>query len=240
MNTQSRSVLGVVFLIVGLLICLILTVWLVPTVLRQLSPAQQALETIEEELGAHLNPTPTIRPDPTTIIRQVRALSRLETAFYTVEQVVTAESGQDALAFLFGDRLLLVAHGQIVAGVDLGRIGDGDITVTADDRVMLVLPPAEIFLVALDSQGTYVYDRDTGLLGMNPDLEAEARRVAEEQVLNAALEDGILEMADANARAYLEQLITAFGFQEVVFIQATPTPTPPLLPVTIVPATTSP
>lgn len=239
MNTQSRSALGVVLLVAGLLICLALTVWLAMTLYR-LNPAQQALETIEEELGVHLNPTPTIRPDPTTIIRQVRALSRLETAFYTVEQVVTAESGQDALAFLFGDRLLLVAHGQVVAGVDLGRIEDGDITVTADDRVMVVLPPAEVFLVALDSQGTYVYDRDTGLLGMNPDLEADARRVAEEQILNAALEDGILEMADTNARVYLEQLITAFGFQEVVFVQATPTPTPPLLPVTIVPATTSP
>ena len=239
MNTQPRSALGVVLLVAGLLICLALTVWLAMTLYR-LNPAQQALETIEEELGAHLNPTPTIRPDPTTIIRQVRALSRLETAFYTVEQVVTAESGQDALAFLFGDRLLLVAHGQVVAGVDLGRIGDGDITVTADDRVMVVLPPAEVFLVALDSQGTYVYDRDTGLLGMNPDLEADARRVAEEQILNAALEDGILEMADTNARVYLEQLITAFGFQEVVFVQATPTPTPPVLPVTIVPATTSP
>lgn len=239
MNTQSRSALGVVLLVAGLLICLALTVWLAMTLYR-LNPAQQALETIEEELGVHLNPTPTIRPAPTTIIRQVRALSRLETAFYTVEQVVTAESGQDALAFLFGDRLLLVAHGQVVAGVDLGRIGDGDITVTADDRVMMVLPPAEVFLVALDSQGTYVYDRDTGLLGMNPDLEADARRVAEEQILDAALEDGILEMADTNARVYLEQLITAFGFQEVVFIQATPTPTPPVLPVTIVPATTSP
>ncbi|HEY75733.1 MAG TPA: DUF4230 domain-containing protein, partial [Thermoflexia bacterium] len=103
-------------------------------------PVEEAERTIREGIDARLNPTPTIRPDPTTIIRQVQSLSRLETASYTIEKVITAESGQDALAFLFGDRLLFVAHGRVIAGVDLGKIQEGDITVTDDDRVIVVLP----------------------------------------------------------------------------------------------------
>jgi len=217
-----------------------LVVWGLPQVLREWSPARQVERTIEEGLEARLHPTPTIRPDPTTIIRQVQSLSRLETASYTVEKVITAESGQGALAFLFGDKLLLVAHGQVIAGVDLGKVQEGDITIAEDDRVVVILPPAEVFIVTLDNERSYVYDRETGLFGMKPDLEAEARRAAEEEILKAALEDGILEMAEANARAYLERLIAAFGFREVVFVSATPGPTPPVLPVTVIPLTPTP
>ncbi|HIP87061.1 MAG TPA: DUF4230 domain-containing protein [Anaerolineales bacterium] len=238
---QSRSS-GYALLIGFILVVVLLALGAlaVPRLLEQWHPVEEAERTIREGIDARLNPTPTIRPDPTTIIRQVQSLSRLETTSYTVEKVITAESGQDALAFLFGDRLLFVAHGRVIAGVDLGKIGEGDITITDDDRVIIVLPPPEIFVVALDNDRSYVYDRDTGLFGMNPELETGARQAAEEEILKAALEDGILRMAEANARAYLERLILAFGFREVVFIPATPVPTPSVLPVTVVPSTPTP
>lgn len=232
-----RSRLGIIALILFVLVlCIGLVLWLA---LLRSGPSGPA-ETLQEELEQRLNPTPTIRPSPITIIRQVRSLSRLETVSYTVEKVITAESGQDALAFLFGDRLLFVAHGQVIAGVDLGKVQEGDVTVTEDDRVVMVLPPPEVFVVTLDNEKSYVYDRETGLLGLNPDLERAARQAAEEEILNAALEDGILDTARTNAEAYLERLITGFGFREVVFIQATPAPPPPTLPVTVVPATATP
>ena len=235
---ESRSALNTVLLILLLaaVACLIVLV-VAPQVLESLNPVQQAADTIEEELESRLNPTPTIRPSSATIIHQVQSLSRLETASFTIEKVITAESGQDALAFLFGDRLLFVAHGQVIAGVDLGQIQSNDIVVTEDDRVVVSMPLSEIFVVTLDNQNSYVYDRDTGLFGTNPGLETAARQAAEEEILNAALESGILEMAQENARAYLERLILGFGFQEVIFIDAVPTVTPSVLPVTVVPAT---
>lgn len=240
---MERSRSGTVFAVLLIVGLVVLLVWLAPQVLRRLNPVQQAAETLEEELEARLNPTPTIRPSAATIIEQVQSLSRLETASYTIEKVITAESGQDALAFLFGDRLLFVAHGQVIAGVDLSRIGEGDVTVTEDDRVVMTLPPAEVFVVTLDNERSFVYDRDTGLLGLNEQLETEARQAAEQEILNAALESGILETADQNARAVLQRFILAFGFREVIFVSATteavsPTPTsPPTLPVTVIPVT---
>ena len=197
---------------------------LVGTIRRLAQPLEKVERALQEQLEEIANPTPTIIPDPVTIIRQVRNLSRLETASYTIEKVITAESGQGAFAFLFGDRLILVAHGQVIAGVDLGKMEEGDIMVTADGTVVVALPPAEVLVVTLNNQESYVFDRDTGLIGMNPALETEARRAAEEEILNVALEDGILEIAQQNAETYVRNLILALGFHNVIFAQPAPTP----------------
>lgn len=204
------------------------------SVWRLAQPLEEAEQVLRERFTELTNPTPTIIPDPVTIVRQVRSLSRLETSSYTIEKVITAESGQTPLAFLFGDRLILVARGQVIAGVDLGKMGDGDIRIAGDGMVVVTLPPAEIFVATLDNQKSYVVDRDTALIGLNPALETEARQAAEEEILKAALEDGILQMAQRNAETYVRQLILALGFREVVFTQpeeapvlaATPTATP--------------
>ncbi|MEA3342097.1 MAG: DUF4230 domain-containing protein [Chloroflexota bacterium] len=184
---------------------------------RLTRPLEEAEQAVQEQLDEIVNPTPTIIPDPATIIHEVRGLSRLETASYSIEKVITAESGQGAFAFLFGDRLILVAHGRVIAGVDLSKMGEDDIIVTEDGTVVVTLPPAEVLVVTLDNQKSYIYDRDTGMIGVNPALETNARQAAEEEILNAALEDGILEMARQNAEVYVLRLILALGFREVKF-----------------------
>jgi hypothetical protein len=186
--------------------------WSIRLVTRPLVRAEQVLQ---EQLEHFLDPAPTIVPDPVTIIREVRTLSRLETATYTVEKIITAESQQGPFAFLFGDRLILVAHGQVIAGVDLGKLEESDIIVGEGGRVDVVLPKAEVFVTALDSEQSYVFHRDTGVIGMQVDLETEARQAAEEEILRAALEDGILDMAQSNAESYVRHLILTLGFKEV-------------------------
>ena len=205
-------------------------VLLIGALQRMTQPLAEAEQALQEQFEQITNPTPTIIPDPVTIIRQVRGLSRLETASYSVEKVITAESGQGPIAFLFGDRLILVAHGQVIAGVDLGKMGEGDIIVAENETVVVTLPPAEVLVVNLNNQESYVYDRDTGVIGMNPALETEARRAAEQEILNVALEDGILGMAQQNAEIYVRNLIMALGFREVIFAQPAPTPIPTTAP----------
>ncbi len=230
MNSRLNvNTLILVLILIALIVGGVLVVNTVQRLVRPLEEAEQALRERFEEV-TDLRLTPTIVADPVTIIRQVRNLSRLETASYTVEKVITAESGQGPFAFLFGDRLLLVAHGQVIAGVDLGRMGEEDIIVAEEGKVVVTLPPAEVLVVKLDNQDSYIFDRDTGLVGMNPALESEARRAAEQEILNAALEDGILDMAQRNAEATVRQLILALGFREVIFAVSSPaslpTPTP--------------
>jgi hypothetical protein len=203
---------------------------LIGTVQRLARPLEEAERALEERFEEIANPTPTIIPDPVSIIRQVRTLSRLETASYTVEKVITAESGQGTFAFLFGDRLILVAHGQVIAGVDLGKMGEDDIILAEEGTVVVTLPAAEILVVTLDNQDSYIYDRDTGVIGMNPALETEARRAAEQEILNVALEDGILEMAQVNAETYVRNLILALGFREVIFARTADPAIPTVAP----------
>lgn len=191
--------------------------------LRQAQSAIQPLSELTQNVGTQvaqvLNPTPTIIPDPVTIIHSVRSLARLETIQYSVEKVITAESGQGAFGFLFGDRLLLVAHGIVIAGVDLEKLSPQDLRL--ENGVLVVrLPEAEIFIATLDNAKSYVYDRETGLLTKgNIQLETEARRAAEEEIRKAALEDGILEQANRNAQAYLLRLFLQLGYRDVIFEQ---------------------
>src|SRR6185369_6579599 len=83
-----------------------------------LAPFQQSNASLQTQVANLLHPTPTIIPDPVTIISDIHALARLETIQYTVEKVVTCEVGQGNLGFLLGDKLLFVGHGFVIAGLD--------------------------------------------------------------------------------------------------------------------------
>ncbi|MGI6739885.1 MAG: DUF4230 domain-containing protein [Brevefilum sp.] len=49
------------------------------------------------------------------------------------------------------------------------------------------------------------------------ELETTARKAAEKAILDAALEDGILQQAQQNAEVYLERLFNSLGYLKVVF-----------------------
>ena len=184
---------------------------------RALAPITESTSSIKTQIANVLNPTPTIIPDPITIIHDVRALARLETIQYSVEKIITAESGQEVFASLFGDRLLFVAHGVVIAGVDLNRVEAEDLQFR-DGILTVRMPQPEIFIATLDNEKSYVYDRQTGIFTKGEtDLETLARSAAEQEILNAAVEDGILDQEAINAEVYLERLLDSLGFDEVIF-----------------------
>ena len=229
------------FATAGLLILALSAYAVVTTVRSAASPVQSLSEQVGTQVAQILRPTPTIRPDPVAIVREVRSLARLETIQYTVERVIIAETGQGPFGFLFGDRLLLVAHGIVIAGVDLGRVQPGDIEFDDAGRVYLTLPEPEVFVATLDNDKSYVYDRDTGLLTRgNVQLEADARRAAEAAIRDTAMEDGILNQARANAESYLYGLLRTLGYSDVVFRPpvAEPRPTATLTSVPLASPTT--
>ncbi|MGB2894754.1 MAG: DUF4230 domain-containing protein [Anaerolineales bacterium] len=210
------------------LILIGVVLFLAISVLVLLRGVQQATQPVIElqqgvstEVARLLHPTPTIIPDPVTIVHEVQSLARLETIHYSVEKVITAETRQGPFGFLFGDKLLLVAHGSVIAGVDLAGITESDISIDENGMVTLQLPPAEVFIATLDNEKTYVYDREVGFLRRGDvELETAARLAAEEAILEAALTDGILEQAQANADGYLFRLLRSLGFSNVRFTSA--------------------
>jgi hypothetical protein len=182
---------------------------------QQVNQANQALQTQVSNL---LNPTPTIIADPVTYINEVRALARLETIQYSVEKVITGETGGGTFQALFGDKILFVGHGTVIAGIDMEKLQPEHMRF--ENGVLTVrLPPAEIFIATLDNEKSYVYDRETGVLA-KPDvnLETLVRQRAEEEIRGAALEDGILEQAQLNAEAYLFKFFAALGYPNTIFV----------------------
>lgn len=182
---------------------------------QQVNQANQALQTQVSNL---LNPTPTIIADPVTYINEVRALARLETIQYSIEKVITGETGGGTFQSLFGDKILFVGHGTVIAGIDMEKLQPEHLRF--ENGVLTVrLPPAEVFIATLDNEKSYVYDRETGVLA-KPDvnLETLVRQRAEEEILKAAIEDGILEQAQLNAEAYLFKFFAALGYPNTIFV----------------------
>jgi hypothetical protein len=162
--------------------------------------------------------TLTIDVSQPTVVDRIQRLQRLETVIYTTDKVVTG-SRQNAILpdFLAGDRLLMLVHGEVVAGIDFSNLKPSDVHVVGK-QVRLHLPWSQVFRTRLDSSKTRVYSRQTGLLvPTDPNLETQVREQAEHQMQDAALADGILQTAQQNAISTIESLLQGLGFEKIDF-----------------------
>jgi hypothetical protein len=155
------------------------------------------------------------------VVEGIQELDRLATVRWTESVVITRESGGTQLEqFLTGERVLLVATGEVEAGVDLAEMDVDDVRVDGD-RVTVDLPETQMLSSSLDEERTRVYDRDRGLLNLGADdvLVQEARQDAEAEVVSTAEENGILEIAERNAEESIRAFVTSLGFEEVEFVE---------------------
>ncbi len=153
------------------------------------------------------------------VVDKIQKLNRLETVVYSLDSVVegakTSPVFPDALA---ADRILLVVHGQSIAGIDLAKLKPEDVRIDSGDprSIHVSLPPSELFVTTLDNDRTRVYARTTGLLvPADRDLETDTRAKAQQQLQAAVLGDGILDAARRNARATITTLLYGLGFTKV-------------------------
>jgi len=153
-----------------------------------------------------------------TVVNKIQQLQRLETVVYPMDKVVSGEKESTILPdFLAGDKLLMIVHGEVVAGVDFAGLKSGDVSISGKN-VRLRLPAPQVFTTRLDNARTRVYSRQTGLLvPVDPNLETQVRQEAERQLQQAALADGVLKTAQQNARSTLTSLLQGLGFAVVEF-----------------------
>jgi hypothetical protein len=153
-----------------------------------------------------------------TVVNRIQQLQRLETVVYTMDKIVSGAKENPVFPdFLAGDRILLLVHGEVVAGIDFSSLKPGDVRVDGK-QVYLHVPAAQVFSTRLDSAKTRVYSRQTGLLvPTDPNLESQVRQEAERQLSEAALADGILRTAQQNASQTLTSLLQGLGFEKIDF-----------------------
>jgi hypothetical protein len=162
--------------------------------------------------------TLSIDVSQSTVVDRIQRLQRLETVVYAMDKVVTGAKENSILPdFLAGDRLLMLVHGEVVAGIDFSELKPGDVTVNGR-QVRLHLPVSQVFSVRLDSAKTRVYSRQTGMLvPTDPNLETQVRQEAERELQDSALADGILRTAQQNATSTLTSLLQGLGFEKIEF-----------------------
>jgi hypothetical protein len=173
---------------------------------------------LSEMLSAVTGRTISIDVSQPTVVDRIQRLQRLETVVYTMDKLVTGAKENLLLPdFLTGDRLLMLVHGEVVAGIDFSNLKPDDVRVDGK-QVRLHLPAAQLFSTRLDSAKTRVYSRQTGLLvPTDPNLETQVRQEAERQLQEAALADGILRTAQQNAASTISSLLQGLGFEKIDF-----------------------
>lgn len=155
-----------------------------------------------------------------TVVEKIQKLSRLETVVYSLDTVVEGDKTSAILPdVLAGDKLLLVVHGQSIAGIDLSQLKPEDVKIdgpSGSETIHVTLPASQLFVTTLDNQHTRVYARTTGLLvPVDQNLETDTRAKAQLQLQQTALSDGILDAARRNARSTVAALLYSLGFQHV-------------------------
>jgi len=146
-----------------------------------------------------------------TVLRQVQTLSQLVTVKYVMEKVVVYE---DVKWYPGGEnRVIMIAHGIVKAGVDLQRLKPEDVELdAASQKVTIRLPNPQILDCYLDEKRTQVFERSTGLLRtFDKDLEQTARQIAVDDIQRAARYAGILKDAEERARAQIQMLFHQTG-----------------------------
>jgi hypothetical protein len=164
--------------------------------------------------------TTSIDTSVPAVVEKIQKLSRLETVVYSLDTVVEGDKSSPVLPdVLAGDKLLLVVHGQSIAGIDLSLLKPEDVRIDGapgSESIRVTLPASQLFVTTLDNEHTRVYTRSTGLLVQaDQNLESETRQRAQQQLQQAALSDGILDAARKNARATVTVLLYSLGFQHV-------------------------
>jgi hypothetical protein len=179
-----------------------------------LSPLHRAGEVLRNPFGF----SSRVTPSGPVVLMEMQKLARLETGKYNGQAVVTGETSGVLPTFVAGDRLVFIGHGEVVAGIDLSELKQGDIEVNGESA-RVHLPTAQVFHVRLDNAQSEVFERQTGFLSRpDRDLETRTRIEAENRLRDAALQKGLLETAQRNAQDAIRQQLEIMGLKDVSFV----------------------
>lgn len=160
----------------------------------------------------------------TTIVQQIKEIEELTTAVYTMKTVVpTSAERKIGELVLATTKLVYIAHGEVRAGIDLDRLTPEQIKITSD-KIQINLPPPQILDQKIDVNRSRVFDYNRGFLNLGPDfapqLQTQAQKESLKQIVHAACEQGILDIANQKAEHTLTQLL-AQNTKQVIEIKTT-------------------
>ncbi len=156
---------------------------------------------------------------PEAVVMQLKGLNQLNCAQSTIQTIVTTEDSTRLLGLPIGStKLLYIGLGEVRAGVDLSEMDVSQISIS--DSVKVSIPQARILDSKIDIGRSYVYDvRESTFFapGITP-LQSEAQQEALKRVEKAAIEAGLLDLANQNATEIVKKLVEDFVEKEVTVL----------------------
>ena len=169
-------------------------------------------------------PPPTTEPQPVvthhTVLTQVTRMGKLELVKYNFRDIVEYEKGRATgyellNQYLNKARVVLIVNGEAVGCIDLTKVEAADV-VEGDSTVIVYLPEPELCVYKINHDQSKLYDTQNTYFEEEGKLVNEAYAVAEKKVRQSALDMGILEQTEENARQILQPFLEQVSGKKVI------------------------
>lgn len=166
----------------------------------------------------------TVDRSQPVLLQSIQDLSQYEAATGNFQVIIDLEKDARFIpAIIRGERTLFVAAGSVDASVDFSTLQAGAIEVSEDrDAVRVVLPRPQLERANVDTDRSYVYSQQRGLLdrigsvfSSNPSNQQQLYVLGAEKIQAAAAESGLVERAETNTRAMLTGMLQSLGFRTI-------------------------
>lgn len=166
----------------------------------------------------------TVDRSQPALLNALEDLSEYRAAEGTFQVIIDVEDDTRFVpSIIKGERTSFLATGSVAASVDFSGLGEENISVSEDGKsVTITLPRAVLSDPTVDPEGSYVLNRDRGVLDRigsafsdSPTSERELYLLSEEKLTAAATESDIVDRAEANTQAMLETMLESLGFEKV-------------------------
>ncbi|WP_230980815.1 DUF4230 domain-containing protein [Rossellomorea arthrocnemi] len=170
----------------------------------------------------------TFTEEKGSFVERIQEMSSLATAQGFVKAVIEQEDnqlfGKEINADLPGTKrkLLMVVPGTVLAGVDLQGIDEQDIVVNEEKKeIQLTLPRAEILQEpSIDTDNIKTFSVE-GIFRNDVDWNEgfALAEVAKDQISEEAIEQGVLQAAEKNAKKSLKGFFEQLGYDVTIDFQ---------------------
>lgn len=173
-------------------------------------------------------PDATTLLTPTLVVQEARAAALVT---YGQIGVVTVKKERDKAADslikplrdkLLGEELVMDVGVRIVAGVNLKHLREDDVRVNGKSA-QITLPPTKVLMVYVDESLTRVVSYKAGWFSPRDiRMMDTVRREAMEALVNAAIEEDLLDKAGRQAATAVAALARGLGFEQVEVVPTLP------------------
>ena len=147
-------------------------------------------------------------------VEKIDKMGKLELVRMNIKDVL--EQTVERPFYLPDAKAVLIVSGEVIAGIDLEKVKEGDIEYS-ETKVTVTLPKPEILMSKIDHKKSRVYNVEWGGF-TTADLVDEAYKNAELAIIDEVRKMGYEETCRNNAKALLTPLFQELSGKEVAIL----------------------